>query len=210
MIRLFVIEDHITVIVSSLRYLFRPNRDGIIVSGYATTVEDAIKSADPGSLDLFVLDLYLPGHQPIDNIRNLKKHFPDKPIAIYTSEPSASWKKRMMDEGALTYITKNSSRDELKLALQKAARGELFYYGQFGSTDQKSTGDEPSSEMITITPVQQEIVKLLSEGLTHKEISDRSGISRPMIEKILRNLRKSFKANNNLELMKVLIRSGSI
>ena len=93
------------------------------------------------SIDLFVLDLYIPGQLPIDNIRKLKKHFPDKPIAIYTSEPSASWRKRMMDEGALTYITKDSPRDKLKLALQQAARGELFFYGQKESMEHESLRD---------------------------------------------------------------------
>ena len=62
MIRLFVIEDHATVIVSSFRFLFRPQRDGIHVAGFATTVDEAIANADPESFDLFILDLYIPGY----------------------------------------------------------------------------------------------------------------------------------------------------
>jgi DNA-binding NarL/FixJ family response regulator len=194
MIRLFVIEDHITVIVSSLRYQFRPNRDGIIVSGFAKTVEDTILTADPASFDLFILDLYIPGSLPVDNIRKLKEHFHGKPIVIYTSELSPSWRMKMMDEGALAYITKEASRDELKLALQRAARGELFFSGPVGSTDISSSNDNLVSLPTEITPLQQEIVKLLSEGLTHKEISREIGISRSMVEKILKTLRQSFKA----------------
>jgi DNA-binding NarL/FixJ family response regulator len=208
MIRLFVIEDHITVIVSSLRYQFRPNRDGIIVSGFAKTVEDTILTADPASFDLFILDLYIPGSLPVDNIRKLKEHFHGKPIVIYTSELSPSWRMKMMDEGALAYITKEASRDELKLALQRAARGELFFSGPVGSTDISSSNDNLVSLPTEITPLQQEIVKLLSEGLTHKEISREIGISRSMVEKILKTLRQSFKAKNNIELTKLITSSG--
>ena len=210
MIRLFIIEDHITVIVSSLRYLFRPKRDGIIVTGYAETVEDTIASADPDSVDLFILDLYIPGHLPIENIRKLKKHFPGKPIAIYTSETSASWREKMMDEGAFTYITKDSPRYKLKLAIQHAARGELFFFGQKESNEIESPGDNSVSIRNNISPIQHEIVKLIAEGLTHKEISEQLGISRSMIEKVLRNLRKSFKAKNNIELAKFFTHSGFI
>jgi len=196
------------VIVSSLRYLFRPKRDGIIVSGYAETVEETIVSADPDSIDLFILDLYIPGHLPLENIRKLKKHFPGKPIAIYTSETAASWREKMMDEGALTYITKDSPREKLKLAIHQAARGELFFYGQKESNENETHEDISVSIRNDITPVQLEIVKLLSMGLTHKEISSQIGISRSLIEKILKTLRKSFNAKNNIELAKFFSQSG--
>jgi DNA-binding NarL/FixJ family response regulator len=207
MIRLFVIEDHLTVIISSLRYLFRPKRDGIVVTGSSTTVEETIKRADPGSFDVFVLDLYLPGHRPIENTRKLKEHFPVKAIAIYTSEKATSWRKRMMEEGAHTYITKDSTRDELKLALQKAAQGEFFYFGQMDSQSQPLEEDISDIQK-KLTPVQKEIIKLLSEGHSHKEISTQIGISMSFIDKVLRNLRKSYGVSNNIELIKLFTRAG--
>jgi DNA-binding NarL/FixJ family response regulator len=210
MIRLFVIEDHITVIVSGLRFLFRPDRDGIKVAGFATTVEDAKKNADPGSFDLFILDLHIPGHRPIDNIRKLKAGFPEKPIAIYTAETSSSWRKRMLEEGALTYITKDSTRDEFKNAIQKAARGEVFYFGKMGSYEQKDPDNDLFTKPMTLTGVQTEIVRLLYDGLSHEDIAGQIGVSRTMIEKILHNLRTTFKVKNNLELLKVLTMGGFI
>ncbi|MDP4281023.1 MAG: response regulator, partial [Bacteroidota bacterium] len=99
MVRLFIIEDHLTVIVSSLRFLFRPQRDDIKVVGYSADPEDIVKNADPSGFDLFVLDLHIPGLQPIDNIRKLKKHFPDKPVVIFTNDKSSSWKAKMLQEG---------------------------------------------------------------------------------------------------------------
>lgn len=204
MIRLFVIEDHTTIVVSSLRYLFRPRRDGILIAGFSQTVEEAVTSADPESFDLIILDLFIPGYRPLENIRKLREHFPQKPVAIYTSEKSTAWKKRMLDEGALTYITKDATREELKLAIQKSSKGEVFYFGQKEEMDDPRSEAEKIFTLKNITPVQYELVKLLSEGMTHKEISDRTGISRSMVEKILKNLKKTFNVRNNIELIRQL------
>jgi DNA-binding NarL/FixJ family response regulator len=210
MIRLFVIEDHLTMIVSSLKYMFRPGRDGIVVADSVSTIDDALRKADPKEFDLFILDLYIPGHKPIDNIRKLKEHFPDKPVAIYTSEKSNSWKKRMMDEGASTYIIKNATREELKLAIEKAAAGEYFFYGKMESDEPGLMDEEKFIKVNDLTPIQTEIVKLLSEGLTHKAISKQLGISRSMIEKILKVIRKKFEVSNNIELVKLFIHLGAL
>jgi DNA-binding NarL/FixJ family response regulator len=210
MTRLFIVEDHATLIVSSMRFQFRPKRDGITVTGFAMTVEEAIIKADPASFDLFILDLHIPGHNPLDNIRKLKAHFPGKPIAIYTAESSASWRKRMMDEGALTYITKDTGRDVLKIALQMAARGESVHFGQKGLTGRTPAGEGCSSGPVNITPVQDEIITLLSQGLTHKEISSQIGLCRSVIEKNLNELRTAFNVKNNLELISLMMQQGYI
>ncbi len=209
MIKLFVIEDQYSIIVASLRYYFRPKRDEIEISGYSATVEEAIINADPANFDLFILDLYIPGSLPVDNIRKLKDHFPGKPIAIYTGEKSPLWQKKMIDEGALTYITKYATREELKLAIQKAVKGEVFIFGMKESSEDNSHENQNISEKGTITPVQKEILSLLYEGLYHKEIAQRLGISRSMVEKILKELRKSFHKNTNMELVKHFFGTGS-
>lgn len=210
MIRLFVIEDHTTVIVSSLKYMFRPVRDGISVSGSASSPDEAIGAVDPDTFDLIILDLYIPGFKPIDNIRRIREHFPGKPIVIYTSEKSESWKKRMMDEGAITYITKDAKRDELLLALRKAAKGEYLFYGKSGSAEKLSEQEDQISKVSNLLPLQNEIIQLLSEGLTHKEISKKTAISRSMIEKILKEVRDNFGVGSNMELIKLLTRLGQI
>jgi DNA-binding NarL/FixJ family response regulator len=210
MIRLFVIEDHVTVIVSSLRFLFRPQRDGIQIAGFATTVEEAIEIADPELTDLFILDLYIPGHKPIENIRKLKAKFPDKPIAIYTSESSAIWRNRMIEEGAITYITKDSTRDELKIAILKAYNGETVFWGKFPQAEQSNPAIAPFKEQITLTPIQHQIVKYLSEGLSQKEIAKITGMSLSLIQKILNKIRSSAKVKNNLELISLLTQTGEI
>ncbi|NCA75638.1 MAG: response regulator transcription factor [Alphaproteobacteria bacterium] len=210
MIRLFVIEDHLMVILSSFRFLFRPQRDGITISGSAESIDDVILKASPLDFDIFILDLHIPNHQPIDNVKNLKQHFPDKPIIIYTGEKSAIWKSRMFHEGVSAYITKDSTREELKLAIQKVAQGERFNVFIQEISKKNYNPDDSTIDNPKFTTLQRSILSYLANGSTHKEISDKIGVSRSMIEKILKSMRESFKVKNNLELIKLLSKAGSV
>ena len=94
MIRLFTIEDH-PVIITGLRNTFRPSRDGIEITGSASNVDEAILHANPATFDIFLLDLWIPGYQPLQNIRQLKEHFAEKPVVMFTSEDSSIWQRKM-------------------------------------------------------------------------------------------------------------------
>jgi two-component system invasion response regulator UvrY len=207
MIRIFVIEDHATVIVSGLRYLFRPNRDGIAFTGFAPGLEEAVTVADPETFDLFLLDLYLPGTLPVNNIRRLKSEFPEKPVIIYTSETSAFWKQKMLEEGAMAYVTKNSPREELFLAFQKASRGEYYFPGLPAAGKPDAAQLDQATPVDAFSPVQLDILQRLSEGKSHKEIAIGLGLSLSRIEKILIQLRKQHKTRNNFELINLLYRT---
>lgn len=207
MIRLFVIEDHLAMVLSSLRFMFRPKRDGIEIAGFARTPEEAIHSYDTGSFDIFILDLFLPGLQPVDNIRMLKQYFPDKPVIILTGEKSSAWCNKMRQEGAAAYISKDSSRELIGLAINKVASGEHFFV-EDPSALAENTSKEPRA--YELTPVESKIAKLLSQGLMHKEIASQMGISRSMIEKILKRLRIRYQVNNNLELIRIFTENRSL
>src|ERR1035438_8155590 len=95
MIRLFSIDDH-PVISEGLHYRIEPARDGISLVGSAANVIEAILKANPEDFDIFILDLYIPGSEPHENVRLLKKTFPNKKIIIFTCESSSMWVRSMM------------------------------------------------------------------------------------------------------------------
>jgi DNA-binding NarL/FixJ family response regulator len=209
-IRIFIIEDHLDLVVDSLKYMFHSGRDGIKIEGYSKSVEEAVEKADPVKVDLFLLDLYIPGYYPIDNFKNLQRHFPDKPIVIFTSEPSPYWRKQMLDNGAVSYLTKDANREELKLTLKRAAMGKSLVLGESKTNIHIKLSDDASPQMMVLSPLQREIVKYLATGLNHKEIAGKVELSRSRVEQILKELRKSFDVPNNISLVNLLNRSHSI
>ena len=210
MIRLYVIEDHLAIIVSGLIRLFYSSRDGIDVTGSSVSVEEAIKIADPNSFDIFIFDLWLENRLPIQNIKKLIEHFPDKRIIVYTSEESSVWKQRMFKEGATAYVSKKTQRSELKMVIEKAAKGEKHFNLKLEELNQERETKEVDLPSSSLTPVQQEIITLLARGLKHKEVAALIKISTSKVEKTLNLLRNQFKVKNNLELINLLSEKGEI
>jgi len=204
MIRLYIIEDHLTIILNGLKRLFHPSRDGITVIGSSSSVEEAILKADPGSFDVFILDLWLENKLPIQNIRNLTQHFPGKQIIVYTHEESSVWKRRMYVEGATAYVIKSAKRPELKMVIQKAARGEKYFNINLAEANQKKEIHSDEASSFYLPPIQKEIIILLSKGLRHKEIAESIKTSTSTVDKILKDLRDQFQVKNNLELLSLL------
>lgn len=201
MIRLFVIEDHAAIIVAGLKRLFFASRDGIEVTGFATSVEEAIENADPDAFDLIILDLWLENRLPVVNIKKVKSQFPEKPVLIYTSESSLVWKRRMMEEKAMGYVTKSASRSEIKTAIETVARGARYFPGNLNEVNAKKVIVSNEDPALTISPLQMEMLAMLANGANHKEIAKTIGTSLSSLEKILKRLRDQYEAHNNIELL---------
>jgi DNA-binding NarL/FixJ family response regulator len=210
MIRLYIIEDHRNMVVSSFRNFFRGSRDGINVAGSSAGIDEAVANVDPDSFDVFILDLWLSGADPVQNIRTLKVKFPDKPIIIFTSENEPFWKQTMMVEGAMAYITKDAATADIRNAIKKVAAGESVFPALLDQKDKEDLGVllEHKKEELTLT--QKEILAMLKDGSKHKDISKVLFISISTIEKTLNMLRIRYNVKNNIELVQHLIAMGVI
>jgi DNA-binding NarL/FixJ family response regulator len=209
MIRIFTIEDH-PVIVTGLRNLFRPSRDEIEIIGSASSVEDAVARADPDTFDLFLLDLWLPNSHPLLNVKKIKEHFHGKPIVIFTSEDSSSWQRKMFESGVMAYLLKSTNKFEIKSTLEKVIKGQIVFSGLVEPNYEKKLASVLSGKKYHLTSNQQELVILLSSGLTQQQIADSKKTSVSTVEKTLKHVRDKFDAKNNAELVKILLEKGVI
>jgi DNA-binding NarL/FixJ family response regulator len=209
MIRLFIIEDH-PVIVTGLKNLFRPSRDGIEITGNAFSVDDALLRADADNFDAFLLDLWLPDAHPLMNVKKLKEKFHGKPIVIFTSEDSSSWQRKMFEAGVMAYLLKSTNKNEIKSTLEKVIRGQIVFSGLVEPDYEKKLATVLSGQKYHLTPNQQELVILLSSGLTQQQIADAKKTSVSTVEKTLKHVRERCDAKNNAELVKILLEKGII
>jgi DNA-binding NarL/FixJ family response regulator len=209
MIRLFVIEDH-PVIVTGLRNLFRPSRDEIEIVSSASSVDEAVARAVSDTFDMILLDLWLPNSHPLINVKKLKDHFHDKPIVIFTSEESSSWQRKMFEAGVMAYLLKSTNKFEIKSTLEKVIKGNIVFSGLVEPNYEKKLVSVLSGQKSYLTSNQQELVILLSSGLTQQQIADSKKTSVSTVEKTLKHVREKFDAKNNAELVKILLERGII
>ncbi len=202
MIRLFSIEDH-WLVTDGLKQQFHSRREGIVISCNATGIKEALEGIIDDSFDIILLDLFLPGTDPIENIRLLRQRYPGKPIVILTGEEQEIWKMQVAEAGAMAYLTKHAKKSELTDTLERVYRGENILKRQLEKMEIRA-GREDAPSLFNIKPSEKELLSQLASGLPQKQIAANLNLTESAVEKTLRKLRKQFSVSNTLELVRLL------
>jgi DNA-binding NarL/FixJ family response regulator len=160
---LYVIDDH-PLMREAVVMLLRRMRPGaeVVELERLGGIESAVKQH--GAPDLITLDLKLPDTTGTSGVHELKKLFPETPLAVLSASPSADAEEACIEAGADIYIEKSSGGQEIGNAL----RALLSADGQFeelAPTDNK------------LSKRQKQLIVMLDRGLSNREIADELGIS---------------------------------
>ncbi len=160
---LYVIDDHPLMreaVVMLLRRL-RPGAN-VIELDRIGGIESAVKQH--GKPDLICLDLKLPDTTGTSGVIELKKRFPDTPLAVLSASPASDAEEACVDAGADIYIEKSSGAQEIGNALRALMSAD----GQF---EELTPTDNKLSKR------QKQLIVMLDRGLSNREIADELGIS---------------------------------
>lgn len=160
---LYVIDDH-PLMREAVVMLLRRMRPGanVVELDRLGGVEAAARQH--GNPDLITLDLKLPDTTGTSGVHELKKRFPETPLAVLSASPAADAEEQCIEAGADIYIEKSSGGQEIGNAL----RALLSADGQFeelAPTDSK------------LSKRQKQLIVMLDRGLSNREIADELGIS---------------------------------
>jgi DNA-binding NarL/FixJ family response regulator len=160
---LYVIDDH-PLMREAVVMLLRRMRPGanVVELDRIGGVESAVKQH--GTPDLICLDLKLPDTTGTSGVIELKKRFPDTPLAVLSASPAADAEEACVEAGADIYIEKSSGAQEIGNALRALLNAD----GQFeelAPTDNK------------LSKRQKQLIVMLDRGLSNREIADELGIS---------------------------------
>jgi DNA-binding NarL/FixJ family response regulator len=160
---LYVIDDH-PLMREAVVMLLRRMRPGanIIELDRIGGVESAVKQH--GTPDLICLDLKLPDTTGTSGVVELKKRFPETPLAVLSASPAGDAEEACVEAGADIYIEKSSGAQEIGNAL----RALLSADGQF---EELTPTDNKLSKR------QKQLIVMLDRGLSNREIADELGIS---------------------------------
>jgi len=200
-ISVFVIDDNPTAMLAGLKNLFRGERDGIVISGHSEDIKGALDSSTARLSDVILMDLILNTSDPVSNIQKLRQKFPKKPVIVYTQNASLDWMKIMAGEGASGFISKSASREELKLAIERAMKGEVGFGCICGSSDDKNPFIRKEK---LLKSVEREILLELVKQNSRKKVAEKFNLSRWELGRQIKNIKSRFKAGSDLELIKIL------
>jgi len=210
MVSLLVADDH-TLIREALCALLEKNQrfDVIAQASDGEQVLEILKTQRP---DVIIMDISMPKVDGVEALKRLKGWAQCPPVLVLTANAGDNTVRAALDAGAKGFVPKNAAGDELEFAINSILKGQTYLSPAI--TDQmlsrganNSNGVNP---MAVLTKREVEILKLLADGKTNKEIGKILFISSRTVDTHRSNILKKLKAKNNQELVKISVQAGLV
>lgn len=207
--RVLLADDH-RIVAEGLKELLTPEFEllGLVEDGRAL-VEEA-KKLRP---DVIVADITMPHLNGIDALTQLKKNDPGVKVVFLTMHREVAYARRALEAGASGYVLKHSAPDELVMAIRAALNGQKYITPAMAGEVLESIQKDPESSkdpVASLTPRQREILQLLAEGKTAKEIAAILGISTRTVEFHKYEMMQSAGIHTSAELVHFAIKNGLV
>jgi len=205
MITLAFADDHL-IVLNGLQNILSAIPDFTIINVYQNG-EDLLEDLETKQPDVLLLDIQLPGKSGIELCGIITKKFPAVKIIALTNVDIPIQVKKMMQQGAMGYLLKDSNPEILEEAIRKVYNGELFIQE---SISKKLVSNYISSDKKQLTKREKEILKLITEEFTNQQIADKLYLSLRTVENHRNNLLQKLDVKNTAGLVKVAIQDGLI
>lgn len=177
-LRVLIADDH-TIVRSGIKLLLEAESD-IDVVGESLDGEQALAMIEALKPDVVLMDIAMPGMDGLEATRRIKASWPDIKILVLTMHRSTEYFFEMLKAGAHGYILKGAETSDLINAVRVVGRGEVFLYPSMAQKlvkDYLNLSDRESDSDPPLSPREKEVLKLLIEGHTNKEIAEKLFIS---------------------------------
>lgn len=209
-IRILIADDH-RVFIDGLRALLKET-PGIEVVGDALNGEELIQQAERHQPDIVLTDIQMPVKDGIEAAREIHKKFPAIRIIALTMLNESFFIKKMLEAGASAYMLKTADKEELVQVITKVAAGEKHFSPEVTAQlmNNFSGKPAPSSPAEVLTRREKEILALIAQGLTDKEIAEKVFLSALTIITHRKNILSKLGLKNKVELTRFAMENGLI
>ncbi|NKS40881.1 response regulator [Rhodococcus hoagii] len=205
MISVLLVDDHL-VVRAGLRALLDSQPD-ITVIGEADTGEDAVAMSADRSPDVVMMDLALgTGIDGVEAIRRIRAARPDQPVLVFTTYDTDADVVRALDAGAIGYLLKDSAPQDIFGAIRDAVAGRSVLSPPVASRvlDRMRRPDQ------ALTAREAELLSLLAEGLTNKELGKRLFISEATVKTHLAHIYAKLGVDSRAAAVSIALRRDGI
>jgi DNA-binding NarL/FixJ family response regulator len=211
-IRILLADDH-ALVRAGVRRILDAEPDLTVVAEAADGAE-AVELARTTTPDLAVLDISMPRMTGLQAAREITRRAPSVNTLMLSMHDNEQYFFSALKAGACGYVLKSAADEDLVAACRAAMRGESFLYAGVASTlvrdflDRKRRGERMPRAVLT--PREEEVVKLIAEGHSSKEIAATLVISYKTVERHRANVLAKLGMRDRTELTRYAIRAGLI
>jgi two-component system response regulator NreC len=202
-IKVLIADDH-AIVRAGLRTLITSEKDLQLV-GEATGGLEAIEKVEQLSPDVLVLDISMPDKDGIEVLRNLKAEKKSCAILVLTVHEDDALLREAVRLGAGGYILKHAAESELIAAIRSVFRGELYIHPKMIRSllqPEQSKVQQDQSPLETLTSREEEVLKLIVQGYTNKQVADELTISIRTVEGHRANLTDKLGIRSRVDLLR--------
>lgn len=211
LIRVLLADNH-TLVRAGLRALLQ-NIEGIQVVAEAGDGREALHLIAVHQPDLVLMDIAMPEMNGLEATAHVVKEFPQVRVMILSMHANEEYVLQALRSGAMGYVLKDAGISELELAVRAIVRGETYLSPAVSkhvvADYVRRVSSEPSS-LEQLTSRQREILQLIAEGRTTKEIADLLYVSVKTVETHRLQLMKRLNIHDIAGLVRYAIRMGLV
>jgi DNA-binding NarL/FixJ family response regulator len=207
-VRVAIVDDH-QIFRNGIKALFLGNSKFQIV-GEASDGLALSVLLDQIQLEILLLDISMPGKSGIEIAKEIKQGYPQIKIVMLTANDDEKSVTEAVKVGAMGFLDKNCSREELFLALEQVSNNKNYFSDNVSEVVYKQFVEKINVVMPgpldKLSQREIEIIRLLADGLIFKEIADRLFISPRTVEAHKNNILEKLRLKTNADLIKFAIR----
>jgi len=209
--RVLICDDH-TLFVEGIKAMLR-NEPSLEIVGEAHDGRQAVELVKELKPDLLLMDVSMPDMNGFDATQRVQELDPKVKVLILTMHDEEELVARCLEAGAAGYIIKDAPASQLLYAIEMVQKGERYLSP--GVLKQVVAGyvknaSVPQTSYDRLSPREREVLKLLAEGLSIKEIATRLNLSVKTVDVHKTNLMKKIDVHDRTELIKYAIRQKLI
>lgn len=213
-LRLLVADDH-EIVRKGLRFLLEA-QPGWQVAAEASDGREAVEKAKEVKPDVTVMDIGMPSLNGLEAARQMLKNDARSKILILTMHESDPLIREVLDVGARGYVLKTDASRDLVTAVNAVRSNKTFFTAKVaqmvldGYLEKKPKKEQTDASRGRLTPRQREIVQLLAEGKSSKEVAVALGLSVKTAETHRANIMRRLDCHSVSELVRYAVRNNII
>jgi DNA-binding NarL/FixJ family response regulator len=206
-ISLLLVDDH-AIVTDGIKALLNGD-DSFVIKGEASNGQVALDMLRVLKIDLVLLDVDMPVLNGTQTLAQIKKEFPQIKVVMLTMHDEKAMINSLLQLGADGYLLKNTSKAELVQSLKRVANDEKFISSDVTAILLQSDAEKARNPLLAqLTEREIEIISLIAQGLSNKEIGERLFISHRTVDTHRTNLMSKLEVHNVAGIVKFAIVNG--
>lgn len=204
-LKILLADDH-ALFRAGLRHLLADFGDRVQIEEAHDFDNTAARLQELDDLDLLLLDLNMPGMKGMAAVEALCALAPDVPVIVISVRETAEDVRKAIDAGAMGYIPKSSTPEVMMSALQLVLSGGIYLPPHLlkempagGGSASENGSSEADDQLSRLTPRQRDVLRLLAQGQSNKQIADVLGLAPGTVKIHISRILRAFKVQNRTQ-----------